>query len=131
MIRGSTCRMLLSLILMGGIWHCPAPLIYTPGEGWVYEAAGSEGAWKRTRAKDQLIIGKSARVDAEIETGELVVMGELRGKISQCKNRQIAEGGVVVGDINIETLDIKPGGIFEGNCAMMKRSQANKTKVAS
>ena len=38
----------------------PAPLIYTPGEGWTYEAVGSEGKWQRTRAKDQLEVAKTA-----------------------------------------------------------------------
>ena len=60
MIRGFTRRTLLPLILLGGVLSCPAPLIYTPGEGWVYEPVGSEGAWKRTRAKDQLIIAQDA-----------------------------------------------------------------------
>jgi outer membrane protein assembly factor BamD (BamD/ComL family) len=39
---------------------CPAPLIYTPGEGWRYEKAGSEGAWRRGRAKDQLDVAQAA-----------------------------------------------------------------------
>src|SRR3974377_846140 len=38
----------------------PAPLIYTPGEGWTYEPVGGEGAWRRTRAKDQLIVAQGA-----------------------------------------------------------------------
>lgn len=38
----------------------PAPLIYTPGEGWNYEAVGSVGKWQRTRAKDQLEVAKTA-----------------------------------------------------------------------
>src|ERR1051325_1182796 len=38
----------------------PAPLIYTPGEGWVYEPVGGEGAWRRNRAKDQLIVAQDA-----------------------------------------------------------------------
>lgn len=38
----------------------PAPLIYTPGEGWTYEPVGGEGNWQRTRAKDQLIVAQDA-----------------------------------------------------------------------
>lgn len=38
----------------------PAPLIYTPGEGWRYEPVGGGGNWQRTRAKDQLIIAQEA-----------------------------------------------------------------------
>ena len=37
----------------------PAPLIYTPGEGWRYESVGG-GAWQRTRAKDQLEVAQGA-----------------------------------------------------------------------
>jgi outer membrane protein assembly factor BamD len=32
----------------------PAPLIYRPDEGWVYEKPGTDTTWMRTRAKDQL-----------------------------------------------------------------------------
>ena len=38
----------------------PAPLIYTPGEGWTYEPVGGEGKWQRTRAKDQLEVAQTA-----------------------------------------------------------------------
>ena len=39
----------------------PAPLVYQPGEGWVYDTPGVEnGKWQRTRAKDQLEIGQTA-----------------------------------------------------------------------
>src|SRR5215471_5464609 len=40
-------------------YRSPAPLIYTPGEGWRYEAVG-EGNWQRTRAKDQLAVAQDA-----------------------------------------------------------------------
>jgi len=39
--------------------RCPAPLIYTPGEGWHYESVG-EGSWRRGRAKDQLELAQAA-----------------------------------------------------------------------
>ena len=41
-------------------FRSPAPLIYTPGEGWTYETAGGEGTWRRTRAKDQLAVAQEA-----------------------------------------------------------------------
>jgi outer membrane protein assembly factor BamD (BamD/ComL family) len=37
----------------------PAPLIYTPGEGWRYESVGG-GSWQRARAKDQLEVAQTA-----------------------------------------------------------------------
>lgn len=60
MSRGYGRWILFTTILLGSVWHCPAPLIYTPGEGWVYEPVGTEGAWKRTRAKDQLVLAQDA-----------------------------------------------------------------------
>jgi outer membrane protein assembly factor BamD len=38
----------------------PAPIIYTPGEGWTYENAGQTGKWQRPRAKDQLDVAEQA-----------------------------------------------------------------------
>lgn len=38
----------------------PAPLVYTPGEGWTYESLGGIGKWRRERAKDQLEVTQQA-----------------------------------------------------------------------
>ena len=51
---------LVALCLFGFPYRSPAPLIYTPGEGWTYETAGGEGAWRKTRAKDQLEVAQKA-----------------------------------------------------------------------
>lgn len=60
MMRRLVC---FSLICAGVIlfpFRSPAPLIYTPGEGWRYEAVGGGGNWQRPRAKDQLIVAQEA-----------------------------------------------------------------------
>ena len=41
-------------------FRSPAPLIYTPGEGWYYEPFGTAAGWQRTRAKDQLDVAQQA-----------------------------------------------------------------------
>ncbi|HEX3856993.1 MAG TPA: outer membrane protein assembly factor BamD [Verrucomicrobiae bacterium] len=41
-------------------FRSPAPLIYSPGEGWYYEPAGTTAKWARTRAKDQLEVAEEA-----------------------------------------------------------------------
>ena len=41
-------------------FRSPAPLIYSPGEGWYYEPAGSTAKWTRPRAKDQLEVAEEA-----------------------------------------------------------------------
>jgi outer membrane protein assembly factor BamD len=51
---------LIAVCVLAVPYRSPAPLIYTPGEGWTYEPAGGEGNWQRTRAKDQLIVAQDA-----------------------------------------------------------------------
>lgn len=46
----------------------PAPLIYTPGEGWTYEPVGGEGKWRRARAKDQLDVARAAFEQGDYRT---------------------------------------------------------------
>lgn len=41
-------------------FRSPAPLVYTPGQGWYYESFGTSSGWQRTRAKDQLDVAQQA-----------------------------------------------------------------------
>jgi len=50
---------LIVVSVMAFPFTCPAPLVYTPGEGWSYEAVGG-GKWKRSRAKDQLEVAEES-----------------------------------------------------------------------
>lgn len=46
--------------ILAGARHCPAPIIFRPGEGWTYEPIGQTGKWERNRAKDQLQVAQEA-----------------------------------------------------------------------
>ena len=50
----------IALFLLARPERAPAPLIFTPGEGWHYETPGQEGKWHRRRAKDQLEVAQTA-----------------------------------------------------------------------
>jgi outer membrane protein assembly factor BamD len=52
------CLVLLGVVVFPS--RSPAPLIYTPGEGWTYEPVGGEGKWRKTRAKDQLEVAQES-----------------------------------------------------------------------
>jgi outer membrane protein assembly factor BamD len=41
-------------------FRSPAPLYYTPGEGWYYEPYGEKANWQRPRAKEQLEVAEDA-----------------------------------------------------------------------
>ncbi len=60
MTKRPVCLLLLLVALVVFPHVSPAPLIYRPGEGWVYEAVGQEGKWIRGRAKDQLAVAQEA-----------------------------------------------------------------------
>src|SRR5881628_3421816 len=60
MNRRAVLSLLVLLFLLAFPFRSPAPLVYTPGEGWTYEPVGGEGKWKRTRAKDQLEVAQAA-----------------------------------------------------------------------
>lgn len=77
-------------------------------------------------SEDQLIVGKAAKVDANIRVRDLLVMGEVKGTISNCTTLEIQKGGRVLADVRVETLDIKPGAVFEGKCAMITEEGKKK-----
>ncbi len=54
---------ILSLLLLTGLFFAfpsPAPLIFTPGEGWHYELPGTTTQWRKDQAKDQLAVAQEA-----------------------------------------------------------------------
>lgn len=79
-------------------------------------------------SSDQLIVGKNARIHADVKVSKVVVMGLLEGTVSDCDMLEIQEGGRVLADINVKTLDIKPGAVFEGKCIMSSDSKGEGSK---
>jgi outer membrane protein assembly factor BamD len=60
MNRRSVFLFLVAAFMVLLPFRSPAPLVYTPGEGWTYEPVGTEGRWQRSRAKDQLDVAQQA-----------------------------------------------------------------------
>jgi len=60
MYRRLACLFLVGAGLLLTPFRSPAPLIYTPGEGWLYEPVGAVGNWRRETAKDQLVVAQEA-----------------------------------------------------------------------
>ncbi len=48
------------LVFLSATEWCPAPFVFTPGEGWRYDSPGDDSGWRADRAKDQLEITKLA-----------------------------------------------------------------------
>jgi outer membrane protein assembly factor BamD len=60
MNRRSIRLLLILLSVLAVPFRSPAPLIYRPGEGWVYEPVGGGGKWTRPRAKEQMEVAQAA-----------------------------------------------------------------------
>ena len=59
-------------------YRSPAPLIYTPGEGWYYELFGNNTKWQRPRAKDQVEVAEKAFADKDYDTAMHAATGAQR-----------------------------------------------------
>ena len=67
---------------------------------------------------DVLIVGEGARVEAEIEVGEIIVQGTIVGNIRAKRSIEILAPGRVKGDLTTPSLQIDKGVIFEGRSYM-------------
>jgi cytoskeletal protein CcmA (bactofilin family) len=67
---------------------------------------------------DVLIVGEGARVEAEIDVGEIIVQGAVMGNIRAKRSIELLTPGRVKGDLTTPSLQIDKGVIFEGRCFM-------------
>ena len=79
---------------------------------------------------DVVIIGESAEVDAEINAGEIIISGTVRGEIFAKDNLEVLAPGKVYGNILTPKLMIQEGVIFEGTCRMEKLEAPVNAKVS-
>lgn len=81
---------------------------------------------------DVLIIGEGARVEAEIDIGEVIIQGTVVGNIRARRGIEILAPGRVTGDITTPSLQIDKGVIFEGRSFMegVAADQPTKSKPA-
>lgn len=67
---------------------------------------------------DVLIVGEGARVEAEVDVGEIIVQGTVVGNIRAKRSIEILTPGRVKGDLTTPSLQIDKGVIFEGRSFM-------------
>jgi len=69
-------------------------------------------------SKDILIIGDSAKVKANIESGTIIISGEVVGNLRALNKMEVLAPGRLYGNITTPVLMIEEGVIFQGNCQM-------------
>jgi len=82
-------------------------------------------------SKNELIIGESANVEAEITVGSIAISGTVRGKIHATGRIEIHRSGKVLCDIETSALIIEEGAVFEGACTMTGKSASQGTSSSA
>lgn len=87
-----------------------------------------DGEYKgEIKAKGDLVIGETGRVEATVEARNVLVAGYLRGNIIAQGKVDLAPTAKLYGDMKVKNLLIEEGAIFKGNC-LMEREDPDKAK---
>jgi cytoskeletal protein CcmA (bactofilin family) len=79
---------------------------------------------------DVLVVGETARIDANITCGTIVVHGEVNGNIQAKNGVEIHGGAKVRGDVEAPSLMVEKGAFFQG-ASRMDPAKAARAKTAA
>ncbi len=78
-----------------------------------------KGQFKGTiTSPGKLIIDETGDVEADVEVGSLLVLGNLKGNVEAKEKVDLRKPGKVVGDIKTPGLEVEAGSKIIGNCIM-------------
>jgi cytoskeletal protein CcmA (bactofilin family) len=80
-------------------------------------------------AKDHLVIGETAEINAQIRAASIVVAGKVHGDITATHRIEIRPSGRVIGNLSAPVFVVHDGALFEGHCSMQSDSAQNERKV--
>ncbi|MFQ5431902.1 MAG: polymer-forming cytoskeletal protein [Nitrospinota bacterium] len=100
------------------------------GEGTEFEGLLSfegtvrvDGSFKgEIQTENCLIVGESAVIEAEVNVGNLIVMGKLTGNVVATQKVEVSASGHVKGDLHTPSLIIQEGALIDGNIHMDKNA---------
>jgi len=72
----------------------------------------------RIESKNELVVGESANIEADIHVGRIAISGKVTGKIKADQKIEIHRTGRVFCDIETPLLMIEEGAVFQGACTM-------------
>lgn len=65
-----------------------------------------------------LVIGERAHVEAQIYAGSVIVQGRVHGDIKATGSLEIRGPAHVYGNLDVQSLLVERGSVFEGSCKM-------------
>ncbi len=76
----------------------------------------------------KLVIGHKGSVHADVQTVDAIIHGEYEGNMVATGSVEITPTGRVEGNLKTNSLVISRGGLFDGNVAKLKESEAEAAK---
>jgi cytoskeletal protein CcmA (bactofilin family) len=70
----------------------------------------------------QLIIGREAKVSADVKAGEVDISGQFNGKIRASRKIELLKKSRTGGDIVAPDVTMESGSVFNGTCIMEDKS---------
>lgn len=70
------------------------------------------------KAKGDLVIGDTGKIEANVEARNVLVAGYLKGNIHASGRVDLAPTAKLYGDMKVKNLIIEEGALFKGNCQM-------------
>lgn len=78
-----------------------------------------------------LIVGERGEIEGDVRVRRIYVSGILRGRVEADEYLEIAPTGRVFADLEITSLKIEEGAIFEGKCSMKSAKKASSVSSES
>ena len=89
-----------------------------------------DGDFKGTISEGgKVLIGKSGRVEATINSGTIVIGGVLKGNINAAEKVVILSTGMLIGNVTAPRLLVEDGVILNGNCTITERKEVEEEKT--
>ena len=74
-------------------------------------------------ARDTLIIGAHAVIEATVRAATLVVHGQVRGNIAASDRVELKNGASVTGDVEAPVIVMEAGAALDGRCRMTRHER--------
>ena len=84
----------------------------------------------KVKTARNLFVGKSARIQADISAENATIAGTVDGDIKVASSLVILETGKVLGNAYCQTLGVKEGAFFSGQCNMGEQKSNHKGEKA-
>lgn len=78
------------------------------------------------KSEGTLIIGKDAKVEGEVQVGQLILSGRLEGQVIAGKKVELHKTADIVGSLNTPILVIEEGAKLEGSVTMSSKTKTVK-----